>query len=95
MKRYRDAAGRMTMPIDQIAAETLEEARAYYQDGQQYAHQGRVYTLRRYIDQDAHGDAVEIAQFASADGYNLFTDPDRLGTFLPGVASDGLEIARV
>ena len=38
--------------------------------------------------------AVEIAQFVGIDDYNLFTDPTRLGTFLPGVASDGQEITR-
>lgn len=92
MKRYRDAAGRLTMTIDQIAAATLDEANAYYQDGWRYTYQGIAYTLRRYTDRDAHGDSVEVAQFVGIDGYNLFTDPARLGTFLPGVASDGQEI---
>lgn len=32
---------------------------------------------------------MEVAQFVGIDGYNLFTDPARLGTFLPDVASDG------
>ena len=36
MKRYRDAARRLTMTIDQIAAATLDEAREYYQDGGRY-----------------------------------------------------------
>ena len=94
MKRYRDAAGRLTMAIDQIAAETLDEANAYYQDGGRYVYEGRAYTLRRYTGKDAHGDAVEVAQFVGIGGYNLFTDPARLGTFLPDVASDGQEIAR-
>ena len=94
MKRYRDATGRLTMTINKIAAETLEEARSYYQDGGRYIYQGRAYTLRRYTSTDAHGDLVEVAQFVGIDGYNLCTDPDRLGTFLPDVASDGLEIAR-
>ena len=78
----------------QIAAATLDEANAYYQDGGRYTYQGIAYTLRRYTDRDAHGDAVEVAQFVGIDGYNLFTDPARLGTFLPGVASDGQEITR-
>lgn len=94
MKRYRDAAGRLEMTIDQIAAATLDEANAYYQDGRRYIYEGRAYTLRRYTDKDAHGNAVEIAQFVGIDDYNLFTDPTRLGTFLPGVASDGQEITR-
>lgn len=94
MKRYRDTAGRLTMAIDQIAAATLDEATAYYQDGGRYIYQGRAYTLRRYTSKDAYGNAVEIAQFVGIDGYNLFTDPARLGTFLPGVASDGQEITR-
>ena len=94
MKRYRDAAGRLTVTIDQIAAATLEEANAYYQDGERYIYQGIASTLHRYTDRDAHGDAVGVAQFTSADGYNLFTDPARLGTFLPDVSSDGQEITR-
>lgn len=94
MKRYRDSAGQLTMTVDEIAAATLDEAREYYQDGGRYIYEGRPYTLRRYTDRDAHGNAVEIAQFVGIDGYNLFTDPARLGTFLPGVASDGLEITR-
>ena len=94
MKRYRDAAGRLTMTIDEIAAATLDEATAYYQDGGRYIYEGRAYTLRRYTDKDAHVNAVEMAQFVGIDGYNLFTDPARLGTFLPGVASDGQEITR-
>nr|DAF77865.1 MAG TPA: hypothetical protein [Caudoviricetes sp.] len=94
MKRYRDAAGRLTMTIDQIAAATLNEANAYYQDGGRYIYEGRTYTLRRCTDKDAHGNAVEVAQFVDIDGYNLFTDPARLGTFLPDVASDGQEITR-
>ena len=94
MKRYRDAAGRLTMTIDQIAAATLDEANAYYQDSGRYIYEGRTYTLRRYTDKYAHGNAVEVAQFTSADGYNLFTDPARLGTFLPDVAGAGQEITR-
>lgn len=94
MKRYRDAAGRLTMTTDQLAAATLAEAREYYQDGGRYIYEGRAYTLRRYTDRDAHGNAVEIAQFVGIGGYNLFIAPARLGTFLPGVASDGQEIAK-
>lgn len=94
MKRYRDAAGRLTMTTDQLAAATLDEARTYYQDGGRYIFQGRAYTLRRYTSTDAHGNAVEIAQFVGIGGYNLFIAPARLGTFLPGVASDGQEIAK-
>ena len=68
MKRYRDAAGRLTMTVDEIAAATLDEANAYYQDGGRYIYEGRAYTLRRYINKDAHGDVVEIAQFVGIDG---------------------------
>lgn len=41
MKRYRDASGRLTMTIDQIAAATLDEAREYYQDGGRYIYEGK------------------------------------------------------
>lgn len=94
MKRYRDATGRLTMTIDQIAAETLDEARAYYQDGKRYIYEGRAYTLHLYTDHTRPDDPVDVAHFEGVDGYNLFADPARLGTFLPGVASDGQEITR-
>ena len=95
MKRYRDTAGRLTITTEQLAAETQEEGKAYYQEGAQYIHNGKIYTLHRYTRTDEQGHNVEIAHFESADGYSIFTDPARLGTFLPNVASDGLEIIRI
>lgn len=80
--------------VEATAKDAQDAAREYYQDGGRYIYEGRAYTLRRYIDRDAHGNAVEVAQFVGIDGYNLFTDPARLGTFLPDVASDGQEITR-
>lgn len=95
MKRYRDEQGRLTISIDELFQLTAAEARDYFQHGASYAHQGRIYTLKRYTDRDARGEAVEMALFESADGFRIFTDPDHLGSFLPGVASDGHEFTRI
>ena len=40
-----------------------------------------------YISKDEY-----LAQFKSSDGRNLFIPTDRLGTFLPDVASEGMEL---
>lgn len=82
MKRYRDDKGRLTMTIEQVSAETLEEARAYYHSCAIYSYHGKEYTYNQ-----------EMYCFQSFDGYTLFIDPKRLGTFLPDVASAGEEIA--
>ena len=95
MKRYRNEQGHLTVSINELFRLTAAEAREYYQHGAMYAHQGRVYALNRYTDRDAHGEAVEMAVFESADGYRVFTDPDHLGSVLPDVASDGLEFTRI
>ena len=94
MKRFRDEDGRLTMSIDAIAKETADEARKYYRNGGRYIYQGAAYSLRRFIDRNAHGEIVEVAQFVGVNGKQLFVPPERLGTFLPSVASDGLEITK-
>lgn len=94
MKRFRDEDGCLTMSIDAIARATADEARKYYRNGGRYIYQGAAYSLRLFIDRDAHGQIVEVAQFIGDNGKKLFVPPERLGTFLPGVASDGLEITR-
>lgn len=39
--------------------------------------------------------AGPLAHFQSFDGFNLFVPSDSLGTHLPDVASDGMELAFV
>lgn len=95
MKRYRDERGKLTKSIDEIAAQTREEATAYYIDGARYLYGGREYVLHLRDDQTADGNKTPVAHFESADGYNLYTAPEKLGTFLPDIASDGLEITRI
>lgn len=86
MKRYRNEKGNLTISIEQIAKETVTEAAAYYQIGGIYlnATDKREYV---YISKDEY-----LAQFKSSDGRNLFIPTDRLGTFLPDVASEGMEL---
>lgn len=94
MKRFRDENGRLLFPISTVAELTRAEADEYYRDGEWYTHQGKLYQLRRFTDMDAHGCTVEMATLTSYDGCTLFLCPERLGTFLPDVASAGCEIVR-
>lgn len=85
-KRYRDERGQFTMSVKQIAKETAAEAARYYQIGGIYlsAENGKEYV---YISTDE-----VLGHFQSFDGRNLFIPTDRLGTFLPDVASEGMEL---
>lgn len=86
MKRYRNEQGQLTATLDQIKKETLEEAKAYYQFGKIYlfSKENREYV---YIEADE-----ELTHFESFDGYHLFIPNENLGTYLPDVASNGMEL---
>lgn len=95
VKRYRDPEGRLTVRLDELARLTREEGAAYYVEGGRYVEQGRVYTLHYESHTGQDGTPYTLAHFLSDDGYNLYCDPDSLGTFLPDIASEGLEIVRI
>lgn len=92
MKRYRNENGQLAITLDRIKKETAAEAAIYYHPGSIYqsAADGREYV---YLD-PVPGDG-ELAHFQSFDGYNLFIPVDSLGTFLPDVASEGMELTFV
>lgn len=92
MKRYRNENGQLTMTLDQIKKETAAEAASYYRPGNIYqnAANGREYVYLNPVSGDG-----ELAHFQSFDGYNLFIPVDSLGTFLPDVASAGMELTFV
>ena len=84
MKRYRDAAGRLTMNTAEIARLTEQEARDYYRPGGRYIYQGIAYGLEIV--------GGVLAHFRGINGGSMFVPVEKLGTFLPDVASDGQEI---
>lgn len=89
MKKYRCESGQLTVTLGQIKKETAAEAASYYRPGSIYqnAADGREYVYLLPTPGDG-----ELAHFQSFDGYNLFIPVDSLGTFLPDVASDGMEL---
>ena len=92
MKRYRNGKGQLAMTIEQIKKETAAEAANYYRSGciYQNAEDDREYVYLLPVPGDE-----ELAHFQSFDGYNLFIPVDSLGTFLPDVASEGMELTFV
>ena len=89
MKRYRNENGKLTKTIEQIKKETAAEAVIYYRPGSIYqnAEDDREYVYLLPVPGDG-----ELAHFQSFDGYNLFIPVDILGTFLPDVAIEGMEL---
>lgn len=78
--------GQLTEPIEAIEEKTFQEAMSYYRIGGIYLYKKdhREYVL---IHQDD-----ELAHFQSFDGHNLFIPVKSLGTFLPDVASEDMEL---
>ena len=90
MKRYRNENGQLLKSIDQIAKLTEEEGRSYYVTGGIFLNTA---DNREYVNISETNET--LAHFQSFDGYNLFIPSEKLGTFLPDVASDGMELIRV
>lgn len=93
-KRYRDEQGVLTLPLEQVCAETLAEANDYYQTGEKYyllSEGANEYICTRWVE---NGD--NHIRFDSVDNSkHIHCDPGRMGTFLPNVATRGNEIIRV
>ena len=94
-KRFRNDYGVLDRPFHEVCRLTRKEADEYYQSGQWYFTDGREYQCFRFQDKDAHGNLVECIKFTSRDGYNIFCDSKTMGSFLPDVASSGLEIIKI
>ncbi len=94
MKRYRDNAGRLTMTIDQIAAATLDGRTPTIRTAGATSTRAEPTPCAATQTRTHHGNAVEVAQFTSADGYNLFTDPARPGNISSLRGKRGQEITR-
>ena len=86
LKKYRDMDGKLTMSLEQIKKETATEAAKYYRVS------GLYFNFADFREYVYIGICESLAHFQSFDGYNLFIPIDRLGTFLPDVASDGMEL---
>lgn len=80
---------KIRMSLERLKKETYEASRKYYKIGGIYLYRNdsREYV---FIEQDGL-----LAHFQSFDGCNLFVPVDSLGTFLPDVASEGMELVKV
>lgn len=80
-----------TAPIAEIAAATLDAANAYYVEGQAYLVEGQHLCIcHRWRDVGTETAGINFEGIKR----NLFCDPERMGTFLPGIASKDLEISK-
>lgn len=96
-KRFRDADGKLTSSIDDIAKQTQEEAENYYESGQKYMIEGEVKPFICTRGQENGNNYIQFdACYETKTGINhLHCVPDKMGTFLPGVASPNSAIVRM
>ena len=73
----------MTKSLQEIKEATREEASEYFKKGHIYTYSGEEYALIEMCG--------ELAHFHSFSGKHLYIPVESLGTFLPNVASEGLE----
>jgi len=93
-KRFRDENGVLVMRSSEVEKLTREEANLYFRHGEEYIHNGRLYTYYRYKARTCHGTMREEGRFVSGDS-QIFVYPPNLGTFLPDVSSVGSEFVAV
>lgn len=90
-KRFRDKNGNLTIYTQELAQATIKEAEEYYQDGELYKYKGKKYILVKSLDTNGNVDKIELF---SDNGEHIVLINERMGTFLPDVASYGLEIEK-
>lgn len=90
-KRFRDENGNLTINTKELAQATLKEAEEYYQDGELYRYKNKKYILVKSLDTNGKVDKVELF---SDNGEKITLINEKMETFLPNVASYGLEIQK-
>lgn len=89
MKRYRDKNGKLIKKLSEIEKLTAAEAATYYRVG------GIYYSFVDFREYVYTATSDGLAEFRSFDGYTMFIPVASLGTFLPDVASAGMELVAV
>lgn len=89
MKRYRDKNGKLIKRLSEIEKLTAAEAATYYRVG------GIYYSFVDFREYVYTATSDRLAEFRSFDGYTMFIPVAALGTFLPDVASAGMELVAV
>lgn len=89
MKRFRNENGKLAMPINEINKITYEEARKYFTVGSIFMDMS---DGQKYVLCPTQG---ETADFCTATGKTLIIPLESLGSFLPDVASDGMELIKI
>lgn len=85
-KRFRDENGKLTISLKEVYKQTLEEAKKYFAVGCSY------YNSSKKEEYVCIGNDGILIQFKTWDGKNLFIPVESAGSFLPDVASEGMEL---
>lgn len=91
VKKYRTPEGTLSCSLAELKEKTLPEALEYYIPGYLYVYQGKTYLLDNLGLTGKCAVFINVAQ----DNDRLLVSVSGLGTFLPDVASKGMEITRL
>ena len=86
-KRFRDQKGILNRPFQEVCRLTRAEADEYYLSGQWYSIKGREYQCIRYQN--------SIKFIERDEKFVISCNPEAMGSFLPDVASPGMEIIKI
>lgn len=88
-KKYRDENGKLRVTCAELAQVTSADGAEYYTIG------GTFYSCSDGCEYVRLNDDDESAVFKTAEGSTLFIPKRALGTFLPDVASAGMELIKI
>lgn len=80
-----------SVPLEQVISATQKAGEEYYIDGEAYVVEGRYLCIcHRWRDEASGRRGINFKGIER----NLFCDPEKMGTFLPGIADKEMEISR-
>lgn len=95
-KRFRDSKGNFNTSIEDIETQTFDEANSYYEDGQKYMIEGEVkpFICKRWQENGDNHIRFDACYETKSGTNHLYCVPEKMGTFLPDVATKGQAIVR-
>lgn len=96
-KRFRDENGKLNNSIEEIAKQTQDEADEYYKNGEKYMIEGEVkpFICTRWQENGDNHIRFDACYETKTGTNHLYCAPEKMGTFLPDVATNNSAIIKL